>query len=124
MPGFKRPLPDQSFKPTLLRGIGKASQDSGIAAAAKRCGLTQASDRMSYLTASYLRDPGSLLREGWEASERSLASAAPEQRQYEAGYNRACRRVLLLMLQQAEAFNLPASATGLEGIDRDKELGC
>ena len=79
---------------------------------------------MSDLTANYLRDLGLLLREDWEASECSLASATPEQKQYEAGHNRAYRRVLSLMLQQAEAFDLPVSAIRLEGIDRDKDLGC
>ena len=79
---------------------------------------------MSELTDNYLRDLGSLLKEEWEASERALEQASSEQRQYEAGHNRAYRRVLSLMLQQAEAFVLPLSALCLEGIDRDKDLGC
>ena len=79
---------------------------------------------MSDITASLLRDLGLLLREEWEASERSLASASPEERQYETGHNRAYRRVLSLLLQQAEAFDLPVSAISLDGIDRDKDLGC
>jgi len=79
---------------------------------------------MSDITANYLRDLGLLLREGWETSERSLMSATPEQKQYEAGHNRAYRCVLSLMLQQAEAFDLPLSAIRLEGVDKDKDLGC
>lgn len=79
---------------------------------------------MSELTENYLRDLGFLLREEWGASERALDTASSEQRQYEAGYNRAYRRVLSLMLQQAEAFDLPLSAICLEGIDRDNDLGC
>ena len=51
-------------------------------------------------------------------------SATPEQKQYEAGHNRAYRCVLSLMLQQAEAFDLPLSAIRLEGVDKDKDLGC
>ena len=79
---------------------------------------------MSDITKNYLQDLGLLLREEWEASEKSLASATSEEKQYEAGHNRAYRRVLSLMLQQAEAFDLPASAIRMEGIDRDKDLGC
>ena len=79
---------------------------------------------MSELTENYLRDLGFLLREAWEASERALLEATPDQRQYEAGHNRAYRRVLSLMLQQAESFDLPLSLICLEGIDRDKDLGC
>ena len=79
---------------------------------------------MSELTENYLRDLGFLLQEEWEASERALDEAGSEQRHYEAGHNRAYRRVLSLMLQQAQAFDLPLSAICLEGIDRDKDLGC
>ncbi len=79
---------------------------------------------MSDITENYLQDLGLILKEEWEASELSLASATSENRQYHAGYNRAYRRVLSLMLQQAEAFDLPVSAMRLEGIDRDKDLGC
>ena len=79
---------------------------------------------MSDITENYLQDLGLILKEEWEASELSLASATPEERQHQAGYNRAYRRVLSLMLQQAEAFDLPVSAIRLEGIDRDKDLGC
>lgn len=79
---------------------------------------------MSELTENYLRDLGFLLKEEWKASERALHESSSEQRQYEAGHNRAYRRVLSLMLQQAEAFDLPLSAICLEGIDRDKDLSC
>jgi hypothetical protein len=79
---------------------------------------------MSDLADNYLRDLGFLLREEWKASERALESATPEQKQCEAGHNRAYRRVLSLMLQQAEAFDLPVSAICLEGIDKDTDLGC
>jgi hypothetical protein len=79
---------------------------------------------MSDLADNYLRDLGCLLKADWEASERALELAAPEQKQYEAGLNRAYRRVLALMLQQAEAFELPLSSIGLGGMDRDKDLGC
>jgi hypothetical protein len=79
---------------------------------------------MSDLADNYLRDLGFLLREQWEESERALAQASREEQEYEAGRNRALRRVLSLMLQQAEAFNLPASAICLDGIERDKDLGC
>lgn len=79
---------------------------------------------MSDLADNYLRDLGGLLKADWEASERALELAAPQQKQYEAGLNRAYRRVLELMLQQAEAFELPLSSIGLGGMDRDKDLGC
>ena len=36
---------NKSFKPTPLRGVGKASYDRGVAAAANRCGLIQALGR-------------------------------------------------------------------------------
>lgn len=104
---------------------------------ALRCGLDRWRDllhsgfgiylvlgRMSELTENYLRDLGFLLKEEWKASERALHESSSEQRQYEAGHNRAYRRVLSLMLQQAEAFDLPLSAICLEGIDRDKDLSC
>ena len=79
---------------------------------------------MSDLADNYLRDLGYLLRQEWEASERALELATPEQKRYEAGRNRAYRRVLSLMLHQAEAFNLPALAICLDGIDREQDLGC
>ncbi len=37
-----RARPNNSFKPTPLRGVGKASYDCGVAAAANRRGLIQA----------------------------------------------------------------------------------
>ena len=79
---------------------------------------------MSDVTANYLLDLGFLLREEWEASKHNLASATQEEKQYATGYNYAYSRVISLMLQQAEAFDLPASAIRLEGINRDKDLGC
>ena len=78
---------------------------------------------MSDLADNYLRDLGLILRQDWEESERALASASSEQQQFEAGLNRAYRRVLTLMLQQAESFELPASAICLDGIDVGKDLG-
>ncbi|SDE14734.1 hypothetical protein [Aquimonas voraii] len=73
---------------------------------------------------NYLQDLGLLLRERLADAESAYNAAAPEQKQYEAGRYRAYREVLNLMILQAEAFDLPLSAVRLEGIDREKDLGC
>src|SRR5690606_29588275 len=114
-----------SFKPKPLRyAVQAAGKACHLARSTTRLSLTLVLGRMSELTENYLRDLGFLLKEEWKASERALHESSSEQRQYEAGHNRAYRRVLSLMLQQAEAFDLPLSAICLEGIDRDKDLSC
>ena len=79
---------------------------------------------MTDLADDYLQDLGLLLRERLADAERDYQAAAPEEKQYESGRYRAYREVLNLMLLQAEAFELPLSAICLEGLDREKDLGC
>ncbi len=79
---------------------------------------------MADLADNYLLDLGFLLRERTEELER-IASAAPaDQKQFELGRYRAYREVLSLMIQQAESFELALEAIALQGLDRDRDLGC
>ena len=78
---------------------------------------------MTDLADSYLRDLGLLLREEWIDAERDHKAADPVQRDFEKGRRRAYRQVLTLMLQQAQAFDLPPTALGLEGLDVARDLG-
>jgi hypothetical protein len=79
---------------------------------------------MSELADNYLVDLGFLLRERTEELKRIAAASPDEQRHFDLGRYRAYREVLALMIQQAEAFDLPLEAIALQGIDRDRDLGC
>lgn len=79
---------------------------------------------MSDLVDNYLVDLGFLLRERTEELEHIAAAAPDDQKQFELGRYRAYREVLSLMIQQAEAFELAPEAIALQGIDRDRDLGC
>ena len=74
--------------------------------------------------ANYLKDIGFLLRERLEQARQEAEGASGANRQFEAGRYRAYRELLALMLSQAEAFELPAEALSLQGIDRGRDLGC
>ena len=72
--------------------------------------------------ANYLRDLGNLLKE--RLDETKIDSEIAGGRQFEMGRYRAYREVLSLMLSQAEVFEIPPAALSLEGIDRERDLGC
>ena len=68
----------------------------------------------------YLRDLGVLLREmAIEAQNKATEGGRTD---FDVGYMAAFHRVVSLMQQQAEAFNLPLEALSLEGLDPDEEL--
>ena len=79
---------------------------------------------MEEIAANYLQDLGYLLRERLDRARQEAEAAAGPDRQFEAGRYRPYREVLSLMLTQAEAFELPAEALSLEGLERDRDLGC
>jgi len=79
---------------------------------------------MSDLADNYLADLGHLLRERTLEMEQLAASASEADRQFELGRYRAYREVLALMIQQAEAFELPLDAIALDGVERERDLGC
>ena len=79
---------------------------------------------MEEIPANYLQDLGCLLRERLDYARQKTEAASGPGKQFEAGRYRAYREVLSLMLTQAEAFELPAEALSLQGLDRDRDLGC
>ena len=68
----------------------------------------------------YLHDLGILLRE--MANEAKAKAVEGGHNDFDVGYMAAFHRVVSLMQQQAEAFNLPLEALSLEGLDPDEEL--
>ncbi len=67
----------------------------------------------------YLRDLGYLLRElAVEAKQKATAS----QSEFATGYMAGFHRVVSLMQQQAEAFEIPLEDLELDGFDPDSEL--
>ena len=79
---------------------------------------------MSDTTANYLIDLGQILGERLNDVKNCVDSADESQRQFELGRYRAYREVLALMLSQADAFELSPHQLSLQGVDRDRDLGC
>lgn len=68
---------------------------------------------------NYVRDLGVLIKElAFEAKLRMVETGSDFSTGYMAGFH----RVVSLMQQQAEAFDIPLEAVGLEGIDADEDL--
>jgi hypothetical protein len=68
----------------------------------------------------YLRDLGVLVRElAIEAKAKAMEGGRND---FDVGYMAAFHRVVSLMQQQAEGFNLPLERISLEGLDPDEEL--
>ena len=69
--------------------------------------------------ALYLRDLGHLIR---EMAVESKQAAAASQSDFATGYMAGFHRVVSLMQQQAEAFEIPLTDISLDGFDPDSEL--
>ena len=68
----------------------------------------------------YLRDLGRLIREmALDAKAKAEASGGSE---FDVGYMAGFHRVVSLMQQQAEAFDLPLESLALNDLDPDEEL--
>jgi hypothetical protein len=67
----------------------------------------------------YLRDLGYLIR---ELAIESKQTATEKQSDFSIGYMAGFHRVLSLMQQQAEAFEIPLVDLALDGFDPDIEL--
>lgn len=68
---------------------------------------------------NYLRDLGVLIKElAIEAKDQALEKKTDFSTGYMAGFH----RVVSLMQQQAEAFNIPIEEVGLNGLDADQDL--
>jgi hypothetical protein len=67
----------------------------------------------------YLRDLGYLIR---ELAVESKAGAAEKQSDFATGYMAGFHRVVSLMQQQAEAFEIPLEELALDDFDPDREL--
>ena len=67
----------------------------------------------------YLRDLGYLIR---ELAVDSKMTMLEKQSDFTAGYVAGFHRVVSLMQQQAEAFNIPLKDLGLDDFDPDSEL--
>jgi hypothetical protein len=72
--------------------------------------------------AYYLRDLGCLLREEAEDALRQAREARAGQRDFAEGMLHAYMRILSLMQQQADAFELPYGDLMLEGLDPERDL--
>jgi hypothetical protein len=68
----------------------------------------------------YLRDLGTLIRE--MAVEAKAKADSSGRNPFDVGYMAGFHRVVSLMQQQAEAFNVPVERLGLGGLDPDKDL--
>ncbi len=68
---------------------------------------------------NYLRDVGTLIA---ELAREAKREAGATQADFATGYMAGFHRVVSLMLQQGEAFGIPAQALGLAGIDPDADL--
>ena len=68
---------------------------------------------------NYLKDLGALIRElALEAKQQAIEKDTDFSTGYMAGFH----RVVSLMQQQAEAFDISLEEIGLEGIDADEDL--
>ena len=72
--------------------------------------------------AYYLRDLGYLLRERAEDALREARKAREAERDFAEGNLSAYSRVLSLMQQQADTFELPYGDLMLEGLDPERDL--
>lgn len=70
----------------------------------------------------YLRDLGYVLREQGEDALREARGAREAERDFAEGQRHAYMRVLSLMQQQADAFELPYGDLMLEGFDPERDL--
>lgn len=68
---------------------------------------------------NYLHDLGGLLKEYALEAKQDLARNGTE---FSTGYVSGFHRVISLMQQQAEAFNISLAEIGLEEIDADEDL--
>ena len=76
------------------------------------------SDRTVY--ENHLYDLGVILREmALEAKHAAKSDGATE---FDVGFMAGFHRVVSLMQQQAEAFEIPLASIGLEGIEVDRDL--
>jgi hypothetical protein len=67
----------------------------------------------------YLKDLGILIKEmALEAKQQKIK----KQTDFSIGYMAGFHRIVSLMQQQAEAFNIPIYEIGLSGIDADENL--
>ena len=67
----------------------------------------------------YLKDLGVLIKElALEAKQQAIEN----RNDFSIGYMSGFHRIVSLMQQQAEAFNIPVEEIGLNGIDADEEL--
>lgn len=72
---------------------------------------------------NYLRDLGFILSEmAFEAVEKRKSAMNKEQEDYSAGYLVGFYRVISLMQQQAEGFQIPLKDICLDKIDAEKDL--
>lgn len=68
---------------------------------------------------NYLRDTGLLIKElALEAKQQ----AGEKGSDFSIGYMAGFHRIVSLMQQQAEAFDIPFEEIGLDGIDADEDL--
>jgi hypothetical protein len=67
----------------------------------------------------YLRDLGCLIK---ELAVESKQAATESQSDFATGYMAGFHRVVSLMQQQAEAFEIPLGDIALDGFDPDSEL--
>ena len=79
-----------------------------------------ASDQSTFTVhENYLRDLGTLIKEyALEAKTRKMENDSD----FAAGYMAGFHRVVSLMQQQADAFDIPRNALGLDEIDADRDL--
>ena len=68
---------------------------------------------------NYLKDLGYLIREMADDARRIHAA---EDTDFSAGYLSGLRRVVSVMQQQAEDFNIPLSDIKLNGIEPDRDV--
>lgn len=69
---------------------------------------------------NYVLDLGVILREmALAAKEATTKDSATE---FDAGYMAGFHRVISLMQQQADAFQIPLASIGLEEIDANRDL--
>jgi len=68
---------------------------------------------------NYLYDLGFLLKEYALEAKRDFDQESDE---FNAGYVSCFHRVISLMQQQAEAFDIPVEEIGLNGVDADEDL--
>jgi hypothetical protein len=71
----------------------------------------------------YLHDLGFLIRDlSIQATKEQDAAVGSSDREYAVGYLMGLHRVVSLMQQQAEAFQIPLSDLNLAGLDPETDL--